>query len=62
MTTARMLKTLLLAAALFTAGTSAAGNTITIAAEDGKPVAQFTLGDSNCVLKDDQIHCTPTGK
>ena len=62
MTIARMLKTLLLAAALFAGGANAAGNAITIAAEDGKPVAQFTLGDSNCVLKDDQILCTPTGK
>jgi hypothetical protein len=62
MTIARMLKTLLLAAALFAGGVNAAGNAITIAAEDGKTVAQFTLGDSNCVLKDDQILCTPTGK
>jgi hypothetical protein len=57
-----MLKALLLATALFAGGASAASNTITIAAEDGKPVAQFTLGDSNCVLKNDQIQCTPTGK
>lgn len=62
MTTARMLKTLLLAAALLAGGANAATNTITIAAEDGRPVAQFTVGDSSCVLKDDQILCTPTGK
>ena len=62
MTTARMLESLLLAAGLFAGSASAASNTITIASEDGKPVAQFTLGDSSCVLKDDQIQCTPTGK
>jgi serine/threonine protein phosphatase PrpC len=62
MTTARTFKSLLLAAALFAAGANAAGNTITVAAQDGKTVAQFTLGDSSCVLKDDQIQCTPTAK
>jgi serine/threonine protein phosphatase PrpC len=62
MTITRMLKSLLLASALLAAGANAAGNTITVAAQDGKTVAQFTLGDSNCVLKDDQIQCTPTAK
>jgi hypothetical protein len=27
-----------------------------------KPVAQFKLGDSHCVLKDDQVRCTPASK
>ncbi len=58
----RALNSLLLAAALFAGVASAAGSTITIAAEGGKTVAQFTLGDSNCTLKDDQILCTPTEK
>ncbi len=62
MTTARMLKSLLLAAALLAGGAHAASNTITMGAQDGKTVAQFTLGDSRCVLKDDQILCTPTTK
>jgi hypothetical protein len=26
--------------------------------ELGKPVAQFKIGDSRCVLKDDQVRCT----
>lgn len=62
MTTARMFQSLLLAAALFGGGAHAAGNTITMQAQDGKTVAQFTLGDSQCVLKDDQILCTPRSK
>lgn len=60
--TTTILKTLLLAAALFSGVAHAAGNTITIAAEDGRPVAQFTVGDSDCVLKDDRIQCTPTSR
>ncbi len=62
MTITRMLNALLLVAALFAGGAHAAGNPITIASEDGRPVAQFTVGDSNCVLKDDQIQCTPAGR
>jgi hypothetical protein len=30
--------------------------------EQGKQVAQFKVGDSRCVLKDDQIRCVPLGK
>ena len=62
MTTARMLNSLLLAAALLAGGAHAANNTITMEAQGGKTVAQFTLGDSHCVLKDDQILCTPMTK
>ena len=35
---------------------------IQMAMEDGKTVAQFKVGDSRCVLQNDQIRCTPVGK
>ena len=35
---------------------------IQIAMEEGKAVAQFKMGDSRCVLKNDQIRSTPVGK
>ena len=35
---------------------------IQMAMEDGKTVVQFKVGDSRCVLVDDQIRCTPVGK
>ena len=35
---------------------------IQVAMEDGKPTAQFHVGDSRCVLQNDQIRCTPVGK
>jgi hypothetical protein len=56
-----LFKTLLIAALLLS-GAASAASTITIAAEGGKTVAQFTVGDSNCVLKDDEILCTPKAK
>ena len=31
---------------------------IQVAIEDGQSVAQFKIGDSRCVLVDDQIVCT----
>jgi NAD(P)-dependent dehydrogenase (short-subunit alcohol dehydrogenase family) len=31
---------------------------IQVAMEDGKTTAQFTVGDSRCVLVDDEIRCT----
>ena len=40
----------------------ATDNTIQVATEQGKPVAQFKLGDSHCVLKDDLVRCTPASK
>ena len=35
---------------------------IQVAMEDGKTTAQFKVGDSRCLLVDDQIRCTPVGK
>jgi len=31
---------------------------IQVAIEGGKSVASFNIGDSRCVLRDDQIRCT----
>ena len=41
-----------------TASAHAAESNIQVAMEDGKTRAQFTVGDSRCVLIDDQIRCT----
>jgi len=40
----------------------AADSNIVIALENGKQTASFKVGDSSCVLKDDQIRCTPVAK
>ena len=53
----------LLIAALLASGAALAGdNAIRVSDEQGKPVAQFKVGDSHCVLKDDQVRCAPTSK
>jgi len=61
-TTTRILKSLLIAALLSSAAAQAADSAIVIALEDGKPVATFKVADSRCVLKDDEIRCTPVNK
>jgi NAD(P)-dependent dehydrogenase (short-subunit alcohol dehydrogenase family) len=35
---------------------------IQVAIKDGKTTAQFKVGDSRCLLVDDEIRCTPVGK
>lgn len=62
MTTATLIKSLVSAALLSSVIAHAADNTIAIAMEEGKQVASFKLGDARCVLKNDQIRCTPAGK
>jgi hypothetical protein len=62
MKTTTLLKSLLIAALLVCAHARAADQTIVIALEEGKQVASFKVGDSSCVLKDDQIRCTPANK
>ena len=59
--TARISKSLLIAALLMSA-TAYADNAIQVVTEYGRPVAQFRIGDSHCVLKDDQIRCTPVNR
>ena len=58
MTTTKILKSLLISALLAAASAEATDNTIRVAMEDGKTVAQFKIGDSNCELLDGQIRCT----
>ncbi len=61
--TTKTLSNLLIAALL--AGSAAAygdDTPIQVAMQEGKAVAQFKVGDSRCVLKDDQIRCVPVTK
>jgi hypothetical protein len=61
--TTKTLTNLLIAALLAASAAAYADETpIQMAMEDGKAVAQFKVGDSRCVLVDDQIRCTPLGK
>ncbi len=62
MTTNRVLKGLLIAALLVSAVAQAGDNAIRVSDEAGQRVARFTVGDSRCVLKDDQVRCTPASK
>ena len=62
MTNANILRSLLIAALLVSASARAADKTIQVDREQGQPVAQFKVGDSHCVLKDDAIRCTPVRK
>jgi hypothetical protein len=58
MTTSNILKSLLMAILLASAHAQAADNSVRVAMEDGKTIAQFQIGDSNCTLVDGQIRCT----
>jgi len=61
--TTKTLTSLLIGALLVAAAPlHAAESDIHVAMEDGKTRAQFTVGDSRCVLIDDQIRCTRTAK
>jgi hypothetical protein len=55
--TTQIIKCLLIAA-LLSFGAARAEGTVQVVNELGKPVAQFKIGDSRCVLKDDQVRCT----
>ena len=61
-TTGKILGSILVATWLLCGPAHATDNTIQVATEQGKPVAQFKLGDSHCVLKDDLVRCTPVSK
>ena len=61
--TSKHLTKILIAALLATAAIAHADEApILIAMEEGNAVAQFKVGDSRCVLKNDQIRCTPLTK
>jgi hypothetical protein len=62
MTTANLIKSLMIAATFAAVTAQAADSTIVIAMEEGRQVATFSVGNANCVLKDDQVRCTPVGK
>ena len=57
MTTTKLLKSLLITALLASVTSRAEQQPIVIAIEEGKQIASFKIGDSRCVLKDDQIRC-----
>ena len=58
MTTTKLLKSLLISALLASGAAHAAEQQpIVIAMEEGKQIASFSVGDSRCVLKNDQIRC-----
>ena len=60
MTTTKLLKSLLISALLASVTAQAAEQQpIVIAMEEGKQIASFNVGDSRCVLKNDQIRCAP---
>jgi serine/threonine protein phosphatase PrpC len=60
MTTTKLLKSLLISALLASVSAQAAEQQpIVIAMEEGKQIASFNVGDSRCVLKNDQIRCAP---
>lgn len=62
MRTSRVLANLFIAALLLASTASAADRTITVIAEQGRTVAEFTVGDSHCTLENDRLSCTPIGK
>ena len=61
--TTKTLTSLLIGALLAAAASAYAGeSSIQVAMEDGKTRAQFSVGDSQCVLVDDQVRCTRIAK
>jgi hypothetical protein len=57
-----VLRSLLMVALLACGSAVAADNSVQVNNEQGRPVAQFNIGDSRCVLQDDQIRCTRVSK
>jgi len=58
MTTTKLLNSLLITVLLASVTSYAAEQQpIVIAMEEGKQIVSFKIGDSHCVLKDDQIRC-----
>jgi serine/threonine protein phosphatase PrpC len=62
MSTINVLRSLLIAALFVSGAAAAADNTITVVAEEGSTVAEFKVGDSRCVLKEDRLQCVPVSK
>jgi hypothetical protein len=58
--TIKLLKSLLITALLASAAAHATEQQpIVIAQDEGEQTATFSVGDSHCVLKNDQIRCAP---
>jgi len=53
---------ILLAAMLVSGAARAADSNITVVTEQGRTIAEFKVGDSRCVLKDDRLSCVPLRK
>ena len=63
MNVTNLLRSLLIATLLMYGTAHAADGAIHVVRDQGGPVvAQFKIGDSQCVLKNDQIRCTPPSK
>jgi hypothetical protein len=62
MNTTSLLRSLLTAILLIYGSAHAADAAIQVVRDQSGPVAQFKIGDSHCVLKNDQIRCTPPSK
>jgi hypothetical protein len=62
MCTNRVLASLFIATLISPVAASAADRTITVIAQQGRTVAEFKVGDSNCTLENDRLSCTPVGK
>ena len=62
MTTTNLIKSLVIAALFACVSAHAADTSIVIAQEDGAQTAAFKLNGSACVLKNDQIRCSPASK
>ena len=63
MNTTNLLRSLLIMTVLMYGSAHGADSTIEVVRDQGGPVvAQFKIGDSQCVLKNDQIRCTPPSK
>ena len=60
--TTKTLTSLLIGAVLAVAASAYADDSIQVAMEDGKTRAQFSMGDSKCVLVNDQIRCSRIAK
>ena len=59
-TTAKLVKSVLITALLISATAHAAEQQpIVVVLEEGKQIASFNMGRSRCVLKNDQIRCVP---
>jgi hypothetical protein len=62
MNTTNLLRSALIAILLIYGSAHAVDGAIQVVRDHSGPVAQFKIGDSQCVLKNDQIRCTPPGK